>query len=295
MLLSTKRFPIKTIIRLILTLSLSSIFSGCVLLQMAEESKELYRTSTSHGYQNGVKPDTIRNVKDFIADENKFVILAETPHKTLYALQNRSTSGKKAMISDLADYCEDIKGEVIFGTQVGPAISREFSSVELELSSIKSDYKEKRVRSYSWWMKCVNSKDDFEIKRKRGTYRFVINHKKAQELGYQLRWFMDYYNVSALELKTIGQGKWSYASFLQFASLCEYHGGKSLISNQYTDNIPTHINTYLLKQIDPESTEKKYLLGQGEFVCKDTKEGKFDFSFDIKYISKYRSLIYTKK
>jgi len=290
-----KESSIKTLIRYTILLFFLFIHSGCVLLQMAEDTKELYRTSTSHGYQNGIKPDEIQNVKDFIADENEFVILAETSYQTLYTLQNRSLSGKKSMISDLADYCDDINGKTVYGRQVGAAISREFSSIELELSSIKSDYKKNRVRSYPWWMKCTGSEDDFEVKRKRGTYRFVITHKKEQEQDYQLRWFMDYYNIKEFDLEKQSRGRWLYASFIQFAAYCEYHGGKSYVSNTYTADKAVALNKYLLRQIDPTAKEKGYLLGQGEFICKGTVKNKHDFKLTIDYESQYRGLLYTKQ
>lgn len=270
----------------------SFLLSGCVLLQMAEDTKELYKTSTSHGYQNSIKPDRIRNVKDFIANENQFVILAETPHKTLYSLQNRNLSGKKAMISDLADYCDDINGKTVFGLQVGAAISREFSSIELELSSIKSDYREKRSRGYSGWMKCIGSDDDFEVKRKRGTYNFLITHEKEQERGYQLRWFMEYYDIENFEMEKQSKGRWLYASFIQFATLCEYHKGRSYIYNTYTDSKAMSVNEYLFMQIDPNRQVKGYLLGEGEFICRDTEQNRHDFRLAIGFENGHRGLIY---
>ncbi len=278
--------------RYIITLILIFILSGCVLLQMAEDTKELYKTSTSHGYQNSIKPDQIRNVKDFIADENQCVILAETPHKTLYTLQNRSLSGKKAMIRDLADYCDDISGKTVFGLQVGAAISREFSSVELELSGIKSDYKEKMSRGYSGWMRCVGSDDDFEVKRKRGTYNFLITHEKEQESGYQLRWFMDYYDIGSFKIEEHSRGRWLYASFIQFAALCEYHQGESYISNTYTNGNAMRLNEYLFMQIDPNRQGKGYVLGQGEFICRDTVQYRHDFRLAIGFENGYRGLSY---
>ncbi len=270
-------------------------FSGCTLIRMGQETSEKIKTSTTYGYQNGVQPDTVRNVKDYIVEENDFVIVAEAPLQTLYKIRNKSSSGKFAMLGDLADYCEDIKGHVQFGKQFGASIASEFDSIDFEFSSLKSDYKQKRLAGYQGWMKCVGTDDDFEVKRKSRSDYFLITHAKEQLQGYSLQWYIDYFDLKELDLATLNLGVWSYSALVQLSGICQYNKGEPLISNKYTDNIEMGLDRYLLNQLDPMNGKKGYILATGQLLCKNSEARKADFVFDISYSNKYQKLIYAKR
>jgi hypothetical protein len=262
---------------------------------MAQEAKEKVKTSTAFGYQNSIKPDKVRNIKDYIVNENDFVIVAEDSKRTLYKHRNKSNLGKFSMLSDLVDYCEDIDGSVQFGTQFGASIAREFDSIDFEFSSLKNDYKNKRLKGYKGWMKCVGSDDDFEIKRKGRSDYFLISHQKEQLQGYSLRWYIDYFNLKEVDLGALNMGVWSYSSLVQLSGICHYYQGESIISNDYTNHVETDLDTYLLSRLNPLNGEKGYILAAGTLSCRNSSEMKSDFTFDISYSKKYRKLIYTKR
>jgi len=285
----------KKTIQLIILTTLTIYISGCSLIQLAQESKEVYKTSTSHGYQNGIKPDNIRNFKDFIVDENYFVIISEDELHTVYKSRDTSLRGKLAIITGPQEYCEDIGGKVEFGRQVGGSIALDFDSVDFEFSSAKKDYRKYKVPSYKGWMRCVNSKDDFEIKRKDRSKYFFITHKNKQLQGYSIQWFASYMDIEDIDPKHIQAGAFSYASFMQLASMCIYHKGKLSISNRYTDKKEISLDAYFLQQLDPLKNTKGYILASGFLSCKDSTDKKSDYTFDITYSKKYRTLIYTKR
>ena len=271
------------------------IFNGCTLIRMGQEGVEKLKTSTSYGYQNSIEPDYIRNVKDYIVDENNFVIIAEDPNRTLYKIRNKSNLGKFSMLSALVDYCEDIKGTVQFGKQFGTSIASDFDSMDFEFSSLKGDYRKNRLKGYNGWMKCVNTDDDFEVKRKTRSKYFLITHTKEQLQGYSLRWYMDYYNLKELDLKSLNIGIWSYSALVQLSGACMYNKGKVAISNNFTNNIETDLNTYLLNQLNPLNGKKSYILAVGSLTCKYNDIKKEDFIFNISYSKKYKKLLYAKK
>lgn len=271
------------------------IFSGCTLIQVAQDSKEAYKTSTTHGYQNGIKPAEIRNIKDYIADENDFVILAESSHKTVYMSRTTSNSGKFAMHSASADYCEEIGGKVEFGKQAGISISVDFDSIAFEFSSVKSNYKKARVREYDGWMRCVNSNDDFEIRRKNRTKYFTITHEKEQPQGYSFQWYIDYFNIENIDPDTVQTGGFKHINLVYLSSLCICNNGDVFISNKYTQNIDMNMNDYIINQLSPLSGEKGYLLAQGSLSCKNSDLNNSDFIYDISYSKQYQSLIYNKR
>ena len=293
MLLSKMIF--KTLISSILLFILLVNLSGCTLIRIGQDSIEKVKTSTTYGYQNSTKPDTVRNVKDYIVDENDFVIIAEDLRRTLYKVRNKSNLGKFSMLSDLVDYCEDIKGTVQFGKQFGASIAVEFDSIDFEFSSLKSDYRKNRLAGYKGWMRCVNTDDDFEIKRKTRSDYFLITHTKEQLQGYSLRWYMDYYDLKELDLTRLNIGVWSYSALVQLSGTCLRNEGKITISNHFTNDIETDLNTYLLNQLDPSNGKKAYILGSGYLSCKYNNVKKEDFSFNISYSQKYHKLLYTKK
>jgi len=269
--------------------------NGCTLIRMGQETGEKIKTSTSYGYQNGIEPDKVRNVKDYIVDENNFVILAEDRYQTLYKHRNKSNLGRFSMLSDLIDYCEDIQGTVQFGQQFSASIARDFDTMDFEFSSLKDDYKAKRLKGYDGWMKCVDSDDDFEVKRKNRSDYFLITHKKEQLQGYSLRWYIDYFDLEEADLNTLNIGVWSYSALVQLSGICQYHQGNTTISNRYTNHIETDIDSYLLRQYDPLNGKKGYILATGVLSCTNSAEQKSDFVFDITYSKKYRKLLYTKR
>ena len=287
----------KTMINKLISLILFTLIlfnlSGCSLIRMGQESVEKVKTSTSHGYQNGIEPDSIRNIKDYIVDENDFVIIAEDNYRTLYKARNESNLGRFSRLTDLVDYCEDIKGSVKFGKQFGASLTREYDTIDFEFSSIKSDYRKNRLRGYGGWMKCSDSEDNFEIKRKGSSKYFLITHEKEQLQGYSLRWYIDYFNLDELDLNTQNIGIWSYSTLVQLAGVCQYNGGKVMIFNRYTNKISMDLDSYLLQQLDPLNGKKGYLLASGDFACQDSKTE--DFIFEISYSKKYQKLLYTKR
>jgi hypothetical protein len=262
---------------------------------MGQETREKIKTSTSFGYQNGIKPEKIRNVKDYIVNENDFIIIAEDNHRTLYKHRNKSNLGRFSMLSDLVDYCEDIQGTVQFGQQFGASIVRDFDSIDFEFSSLKDDYKVKRLKGYIGWMKCIDSDDDYEVKRKDRSEYFLITHKKEQLQGYSLRWYIDYFDLEEVDLNALNIGVWSYSSLVQLSGICVYNQGQTTISNRYTNNIETDIDSYLLNQFDPLNGKKGYVLATGVLSCTNSTEQRKDFVFDITYSKKYRKLLYTKR
>ncbi len=269
--------------------------NGCTLIRMGQETAEKIKTSTTFGYQNSTKPDQIRNVKDYIVEENDFVIIAEDPYKTLYKIRNESNLGKFSMLTDLVDHCEDIGGDVQFGKQFGASIARDFDSIDFEFSTIKTKYRQNRLHNYKGWMKCINSNDDFEISRKAQSKYFLISHKKKQLLGYSLRWYIDYFDLEELDITKLNLGVWSYSALVQLSGLCLYHGGEVVISNRYTDDNPVDLDAYFITQLDPYAQTKGYLLAAGNLSCHNTPEKMHDFSFDIDYAEKYKKLIYKKE
>jgi len=270
-------------------------FSGCTLIRMGQESVEKVKTSTTYGYQNGVKPDKIRNVKDYIVDQNDFVIIAETTYQTLYKTRNESNMGRLSILNDLMEYCQDIKGSVKFGKQFTASMAMEYDSIDFEFSSIRSDHKKYKDYSYAGWMQCLNTNDNFEIQRKSRSKYFLITHEKEQPQGYALQWYIDYLNIEDLDLETQHIGLWSYVSLVQLAGVCAYHEGKAFISNRFSKDKKTPLNTYLISQLDPLNDTKGYLLSTGLFSCEQSREGKADFIFDISYSKKYRKLLFTKR
>jgi hypothetical protein len=280
-----------------LTFPLLILFSlhGCTLIRMGQEAGQKIKTSTTYGYQNSEKPETIRNVKDYIVDENDFVIIAEDPYKTLYKVRNESNLGKFSMLSDLVNYCEDIEGKVQFGKQFGASIAREFDSIDFEFSSLKDDYRKNQLRGFKGWMKCIDSNDDFEINRKRESKYFLITHKEKQLQGYSLRWYIDYFDLEGLDINTLNLGVWSYSALVQLSGLCLYHGGEVTLSNRYTDNKKVDLDTYFITQLDPLSASKGYLLASGNLTCKNSDKETNNFSFDIDYVEKYRKLVYKRE
>jgi hypothetical protein len=271
------------------------MFSGCTLIRMGQEGAEKVKTSTTYGYQNGVKPEKIRNVKDYIVDQNDFVIIAETPYQTLYKTRNESNMGRLSILNDLMDYCEEIKGSVKFGNQFTASMATEYDSIDFEFSSIPSDHKKYKDYSYTGWMKCSDTNDNFEIKRKARSKYFLITHEKEQPQGYALQWYIDYFNVEDVDISKQNIGLWSYSSLVQLAGICTYHEGKAFIANRYTKDQKTPLNTYFISQLNPLNDTKGYLLSTGMFSCEQSKEGKADFIFDISYSKKYRKLLFTKR
>jgi len=282
---------IKILISTILLFSLT----GCTLIRMTQETSEKLKTLSTHGYHNSIKPKYIRNIKDYIADKNNFVIIAESSYKTLYKLRNESPLGKFARLSNLVDYCKDINGHVQFGKQFGSSISSEFNTIDFEFSNIRSQYKSNRLPSYKGWMRCVNSGDDFYVSRKARSKYFLITHTKPQLQGYSLRWYIDYFNLNKLDIQSLNVGIWSYSAMMQLGGLCHYYQGKSTISNKYTEHRKTSFDGYLLNRLDPLNPKKGYLLATGIFSCKNSKEGRSDYTFDISYSKKYQKLLYTKR
>ena len=262
---------------------------------MGQESAEKIKTSTSHGYQNGIEPDTIRNVKDFIVDENDFVIVAESPHKTLYKTRNDTIMGRLSIIDDLMDYCVEKQGTVQYGDQCAASIVREYDSTDFELSNAKKNFKANRLRSYQGWMRCINTDDDFEVKRKGRSKYFTISHKKEQLQGYALQWYIDYFDLEDAELQALNIGVWSYSALVQLGGICTYHHGTPFISNRHTKHKEISLNDYFIQQLDPLSSSKGYLLSAGLFSCTQSKEEKANFVYDIEFSKKYRKLIYTKR
>ena len=279
---------------LLLSLALITI-TGCTLIRMGKESAEKVKTTSTSGYQNGIKPDEIRNVKDYIVNENDFVIIAENPHKTVYKTRNNSNMGRLSKLDDLMDYCIDIEGKIEFGKQFGASISREYSSMDFEFSSIKSDYKKYKVRGYEGWMKCVDSEDNFEVLRKERSKYFTIFHEKEQLQGYALQWYIDYFDIEDVDIRSLNVGHWSYMSLVQFGGICEYHKGKTYLSNRYTQKKRISLNEYLIQQLNPLTDNKPFLMASGSFECEQSSEGKTDFALDLSYSKKYRKILYTKR
>ncbi len=271
------------------------MFSGCTLIRMGQEGAEKIKTSTTHGYQYGVKPNKIRNVKDYIVDQNDFVIIAETSLQTLYKIRNESNMGRLSVLNDLMDYCEEIKGSVKFGKQFTASMAMEYDSIDFELSSIENDYKKYKDYSYEGWMKCFDTNDNFEIKRKSRSKYFLITHEKEQLQGYALQWYIDYFNIEDLDLGTQNIGLWSYSSLVQLGGVCEYYKGKAFISNRYTKNEKIPLNLYFISQLNPLNDTKGYLLSTGSFSCEQSQAGRADFMFDISYSKKYRKLLFTRR
>jgi hypothetical protein len=278
---------------LIITLLLS--LSGCALVQMGQESAEKVKTSTTHGYHNGVEPDKIRNFKDYLVDENDVVILAEDDKHTVFKLRNYDLGGRLDMITDPADYCEEKGGTVQYGKQVASFVYTEFDSIDFEFSSAKSDFKKKRKRSYKGWMRCHGTDDDFEILRSGRSKYFMVYHEKKQLQGYSMRWFIDYLSLEEVDPDTNHIGGWDYNAFVNLAGSCVLHKGKATISNRYTHKKEMDLNAYFIQQLNPRSGKKPYLLAQGKFSCQESENPKANVIFDISYMKKYRSLIYTKR
>jgi len=269
--------------------------TGCTFIRMGQEGAEKLKTSTTHGYQNGVEPDSIRNIKDYIVDENDFVIIAENSNKTLYKTRNESNLGRLSILTDLVDYCEDIGGKARFGKQFGFSIAKDFDSMDFEFSSIRSEYKKNRIRGYEGWMKCSGSTDDFEVRRKGRSHYFLISHDKEQLQGYSFRWYMDYFNLKDLDLKSLNIGVWSYSALIQFSGVCQLYNGKNTISNRFTNNKDMDIDNYLINQFDPLNPGKGYILASGNLSCTKSDEGKSDYVLDINFSKKYRKLLYTRR
>ena len=278
-----------------LIFSLVFSLSGCVLIQMGQESAEKVKTSTTYGYQNGIKPNDIRNFKDYLVDENDVVILAEDKKHTIFRLRNFELGGKLDMITDPADYCEDHGGTVQYGKQVASFIYTKFDSIDFEFSSAKSDFKKKRKRGYKGWMRCNGTQDDFEILQKGRSRYFMVYHEKEQLQGYSMRWIIDYLSLEEVEPDANHIGGWDYNAFVNLAGTCVLHQGKVTISNRYTAKKEMDLDAYFLQQLNPKNGKKAYLLAQGTFSCKNSKEAKANAIFDITYEKKYRSLIYTKR
>lgn len=278
-----------------LILALLFSLTGCVLIQMGQESAEKVKTSTTHGYQNGIEPDEIRNFKDYLVDENDVVILAEDSTHTIFKLRNYDLGGRLDMITDPADYCEDKGGTVKYGKQVASFIYTKFDSIDFELSSAKSDFKKKRKRGYSGWMTCHGTDDDFEILQKGRSRYFVVYHEKEQLQGYAMRWIIDYLGLQDIEPDSQHIGGWDYNSFVNLAGSCVLHKGKAYISNRYTSKKEMDVNAYFIQQLDPRSSKKPYLLAQGTFSCKNSENPKANVVFDISFEKKYRSLVYTRR
>jgi thioredoxin-related protein len=281
--------------QLIIILIILSLFNGCTLIRMGQESVEKIKTSSSYGYRNGIKTDKIRNIKDYIVDENDFVIIAEDPHHTLYKTRNKSNMGKNAVMTDLSDYCSRIKGTIKLGNQFGAALKNDFDSIDLDFSSAPRLFKENREKGYKAWMKCEDSEDDFEVSRKDRSDYFLITHKKEQLLGYSLQWYIDYLNLDETEVEAINVGLWSYAAVVHMGGLCYLHGGEAIITNRYTENKEMSLNSYLLQRFDPYSKEKPFILSAGSFRCENTYDKAFDVEFEISFSKQYRKLIYTKQ
>ena len=281
--------------QLLLILPLLFSLCGCVLIQMGQESAEKVKTSTTHGYQNGIEPDEIRNFKDYLVDENDVVILAEDKKHTIFKLRNFDLGGRLDMITDPADYCEDQGGTVQYGQQVASFIYTKFDSIDFEFSSAKSDFKKKRKRSYKGWMRCHGTKDDFEILQKGRSRYFMVYHEKEQLQGYAMRWIIDYLNLEEIEPDANHIGGWDYNTLVNLAGSCILHKGKAKISNRYTSKKEMDLDSYFLQQLDPKNGKKPYLLAQGVFSCTNSDNPKANVVFDISYEKKYRSLIYTKR
>jgi len=291
----SSRMQLKQLLYFSLLLLLLFTSSGCTFIRMAQEGAEKIKTTSTHGYQNGIKPEEIRNLKDYIVNENDFVILAESPHKTVYKTRNESNMGRLSILDDLMDYCLEIKGEVQFGKQIARSMASEYESIDFELSSIKSDYKQYRKTGYKGWMKCVNSEDDFEVLRKRSTKYFTIYHKKAQEKGYALQWYIDYFDLEEADLNSLNIGHWSYNALVQFGGLCTYHQGTAYIHNRYTHEKKMKLDTYIIQQFNPTSKNDPYLMATGSFSCEQSQQQEADFELDIAYSKQYRKLLYTRR
>jgi len=276
-------------------LVLSFYLSGCALIQMGQESAEKIKTSTTHGYQNGIEPEEIRNFKDYLADENDVVILAEDTKHTVFRLRNFDLGGRLDMITDPADYCEDKGGRVRYGDQVASFVYTKFDSIDFELSSAKSDFKKKRKRGYKGWMTCHGTDDDFEILQKGRSRYYTVYHEKEQLQGYSMRWVIDYLDLEDLEPNTKHIGGWDYNAFVNLAGFCILHKGNTKILNRYTAKKEMEINAYLMQQLNPKNRKKAYLLAQGTFSCQDSENPKANVFFDISYEKRYRSLVYTKR
>lgn len=262
---------------------------------MGQESAEKIKTTSTHGYQNGIQPNEIRNIKDYIVDENDFVIIAESPYKTLYKIRNKSNMGRISVLDDLMEYCVDNGGKFKFGKQFGASIAREYDSMDFEFSNIKDDYRKNKLRGYKGWMRCLGTKDDFEVNRKGRSSYFQISHQKKQLQGYALQWYIDYFNIEDVDLKSLNIGLWSYSALVQFGGLCEYNKGQAFISNRYTKHQFLQVNDYFLQQLNPFTKTKPYLLATGEFRCEKSKEAKANFIYDITYSKKYHKIVYNKR
>ncbi|PHR53992.1 MAG: hypothetical protein COA44_14600 [Arcobacter sp.] len=287
--------PFKKVFSLFLFIIILFSLSSCSLIRMGQESAEKIKTTSTHGYQNGIEPDEIRNIKDYIVDENDFVIIAESPYKTLYKTRNKSNMGRISILDDLMEYCVDNGGKYKFGKQFGASIASEYHSMDFEFSDVKTEYRKNRLRGYKGWMKCLGSKDDFEIDRKGRSSYFQIQHQKKQLQGYALQWYIDYFNIEDLDLKSLNIGVWSYSALVQFGGFCEYNKGKAFISNRYTKDKSILLNDYFLQQLNPFSTAKPYLLATGGFRCEESKQDKENFIYEVTYSKKYRKLLYNKR
>ena len=288
-------FYMKKLIHLTLITTLLFSFYGCALIQMGQDSAEKIKTSRTHAYQNGIKPDKIRNFKDYLVDENDVVILAEDTKHTIFKLRNFDLGGRLDMITDPADYCEDKGGKVQYGDQVASFIYTKFDSIDFEFSSAKSDFKKRRKRGYSGWMSCTGTKDDFEILQKGRSRYFMIYHSKEQLQGYSMRWIIDYLSLQDRDPGTYHIGAWDYNAFVNLAGSCVVHKGEAKILNRYTSKKEMDLDAYLLQQFDPKNGKKPYLLAQGTFSCKNSENPKANVIFDISYQKKYHALVYTKR
>jgi len=215
----------KKLSSLLLLLTIFFTFSSCTFIRMGEEGMEKIKTSSSHGYPNGIKPDEIRNIKDYIVNENDFVIIAESPYKTLYKTRNKSNMGRMSVLDDLMDYCVDQGGKYKFGKQFGGSIASEYESMDFEFSSVKDEYRKNRLRGYKGWMKCRGGKDEFEVNRKRRSAYFQITHKQVQLQGYALQWYIDYHDIKEMDLKELNIGLWSYSTLVQMGGSLSIQSG----------------------------------------------------------------------
>lgn len=288
-------FYMEKIIHFYFITTLLFSFYGCSLIKMGQEGAEKIKISNTHGYQNGIEPKKVRNFKDYLVDENDIVILAEDEKHTVFRLRNFDLGGRLDMITDPADYCEDKGGRVQYGDQVASFIYTKFDSIDFEFSSAKRDFKKKRKRGYSGWMRCNGSSDDFEILQKGRSRYYMLYHANKQLQGYSMRWIIDYLNLQESEPNTYHLGKWDYNAFVNLAGSCVLHKGKVTILNRYTHNKEMDLDAYFLQQLNPKNGKKAYLLAQGRLSCKQSQEAKADAIYDITYEKKYGVLVYTKR
>jgi len=293
--LTSKSMYLKTQIYLLSLTLILFTFQGCTLVTLTQETIEKVKTTSTSAYPDGVKPDSIRNIKDYIVNENDFVIVAESPYKTLYKIRNESNMGRLSVLDDLIDYCEDLEGKVQLGKQFTASIVMDFDGSDLEFSAMEGYLKTHRQRGYRGWMKCSETSDDFEVLRKSRTKYFMIAHKNEQLQGYALQWYIDYFDLDDMDLNEFNIGIWSYSALVQFAGVCYYNKGTALINNRYSDNKKMELNAYFLQQANPTSSQKAFFMSQGDFYCENPDMPEKSFELEISYSKKYRKLLYTKR